>query len=95
MTCWKASRRCACGRSRAWRGKLALGEDWARFVSRIEALGDERLLAPMGEIAEPHGWAKASYLALALHALDEVAHHGGEIGLMRDLYLRQGEQGRL
>ena len=70
-------------------GNLTLKEDWARFVTRIEALGDERLLAPMGEIAEPHGWARASYLALALHALDEVAHHGGEIGLMRDLYLRQ------
>ena len=69
--------------------KLALQEDWARFVARIEALGDERLLAPMGKIAEPHGWPKASYLALALHALDEVAHHGGEIGLMRDLYARQ------
>jgi hypothetical protein len=71
-------------------GVLAMEEDWARFVSRIEALGDERLLAPMGKIAEPTGLADASYLALALHALDEVAHHGGEIGLMRDLYLRQG-----
>ena len=70
-------------------GKHALEQDWARFTARIGALGDERLLAPMGQIAEPHGWAEASYLALALHALDEVAHHGGEIGLMRDLYLRQ------
>jgi hypothetical protein len=70
--------------------KLALEEDWARFVTRIEALGDERLLSPIGELAEPHGWGKSSYLALALHALDEAAHHGGEIGLMRDLYLRQG-----
>jgi len=70
-------------------GKLALQEDWSRFITRIGALGDERLLAPMGEIAEPHGLAEASYLSLALHALDEVAHHGGEIGLMRDLYLRR------
>lgn len=71
-------------------GKLALEEDWVRFVTRVGALGDERLLAPIGKLAEPYGWGEASYLALALHALDEVAHHGGEIGLMRDLYLRQG-----
>jgi hypothetical protein len=71
-------------------GILAMQEDWARFVTRIEALGEERLLAPMGRVAEAAGWSEASYLALALHALDEVAHHGGEIGLLRDLYLRQG-----
>ncbi|MFG2216543.1 hypothetical protein ACGFN1_16930 [Streptomyces sp. NPDC048685] len=29
-------------------------------------------------------------MKLALHALDEVAHHGGEIGLLRDLYLQPG-----
>lgn len=67
-------------------GVQALAEDWERFVSRIAALGDERLLAPMG--VGPRGWAEERYLKLALHALDEVAHHGGEIGLLRDLYLR-------
>lgn len=69
-------------------GVRALAEDWERFVSRIAALGDERLLAPMGR--GPGGWADERYLKLALHALDEVAHHGGEIGLLRDLYLREG-----
>jgi hypothetical protein len=67
-------------------GMEALAEDWEHFVSRIAALGDERLLAPMGM----GPWAHESYLKLALHALDEVAHHGGEIGLLRDLYLREG-----
>ncbi|MFD8749095.1 hypothetical protein [Streptomyces sp. NPDC059616] len=38
----------------------------------------------------PGGWADETYLKLALHALDEVAHHGGEIGLLRDLYLQPG-----
>jgi hypothetical protein len=70
------------------RGVLALEEDWARFIARVEALGDERLMAPMGPRAEEY--ADASFLALALHALDEVAHHGGELGLLRDLYLREG-----
>lgn len=68
-------------------GVQALAEDWQRFVSHIAALGDEHLLAPMG--VGPGGWAKEHYLKLALHALDEVAHHGGEIGLLRDLYLRK------
>jgi hypothetical protein len=69
-------------------GVQALAEDWERFVSRIASLGDERLLAPM--CLGQGGWADEHYLKLALHALDEVAHHGGEIGLLRDLYLRQG-----
>jgi hypothetical protein len=69
-------------------GVQALAEDWERFVSRIAALGDKRLMAPMG--FGPGGWADEHYLKLALHALDEVAHHGGEIGLLRDLYLREG-----
>ncbi len=38
----------------------------------------------------PGGWADETYQKLALHALVEVAHHGGEIGLLRDLYLREG-----
>jgi hypothetical protein len=69
-------------------GVQALAEDWERFVSRIAALGDKRLLAPMG--IGPGSWADETYLKLALHALDEAAHHGGEIGLLRDLYLREG-----
>jgi hypothetical protein len=69
-------------------GVQALAEDWKRFVSRIAALGDKRLLEPMG--LGPGDWADETYLKLALHALDEVAHHGGEIGLLRDLYRREG-----
>ncbi|GAA3465491.1 DinB family protein [Nonomuraea roseola] len=68
-------------------GVQALAEDWEHFISRIAALGDERLLAPIG--LGPGGWADETYLKLALHALKEVAHHGGEIGLLRDLYLRE------
>lgn len=68
-------------------GVQALAGDWNHFVSRIAALGDKRLLAPMG--LGPGTWTDETYLKLALHALDEVAHHGGEIGLLRDLYLRE------
>jgi hypothetical protein len=81
------------GDRHAWPGTAkagveALAEDWERFTSRIAGLGDERLLEPMG--VGPAGFAQETYLKLALHALDEVTHHGGEIGLLRDLYLREG-----
>lgn len=68
-------------------GIQALAEDWERFTSRIAALGDKRLLEPTR--LGPDYWADETYLKLALHALDEVAHHGGEIGLLRDLYVRE------
>lgn len=73
-----------------WPGTAAAGirtmaEDWARFRSRVEILGDDRLLSPMGPRAG--AYAHESYLLLALHALDEVAHHGAELGVLRDLYL--------
>jgi hypothetical protein len=69
-------------------GVQALADDWEHFISRIAALGDKRLLTPIG--MGPGGWADETYLKLALHALKEVTHHGGEIGLLRDLYLREG-----
>jgi hypothetical protein len=67
-------------------GSIAvLAQDWARFVSKVAALGDDRLLQPMA----PRGgsYRHESYLLLVLHALDEVAHHCAEIGVLRDLYL--------
>ncbi|MDT7845422.1 DinB family protein [Streptomyces justiciae] len=68
-------------------GVAALAEDWEHFISRVAALGDKRLLEPIG--IGPGGWADETYFKLALHALKEVTHHGGEIGLLRDLYLRE------
>ncbi|MET9176212.1 DinB family protein [Streptomyces misionensis] len=69
-------------------GVQALAEGWEHFVFRIAALGDERLLAPIG--MDPGGWSDETYLKLALHALKEVTHHGGKLGLLRDPYLREG-----
>lgn len=68
-------------------GTEMLAADWSRFIGQVEALGDERLLRPMGEFGGP--FADESYLLLALHALDEVAHHGAEIGTVRDLYVHR------
>ncbi|HTJ67244.1 MAG TPA: DinB family protein [Actinospica sp.] len=61
-----------------------LAADWSRFRAHVESLGDERMMQPMTEYGG--FYAKETYLLLALHALDEVAHHGGEIGTLRDLY---------
>jgi hypothetical protein len=77
------------GEPRGWPGTalastVMLAEDWGRFRSRVEALGDDRLVRPMA----PRGgtFSHESYLLLALHALDEAAHHFAEIGVLRDLY---------
>lgn len=72
-----------------WPGTAAAGirelaRDWDGFRAHVEALGDDRLLQPMGPAAGPY--ADESYLQLALHALDEAAHHGAELGVLRDLY---------
>lgn len=63
----------------------AMDADFARFRTDVEALGAEGLLDAMGPRAG--AYAEDTYLALVLHAIDEAAHHGAEIGLLRDLYL--------
>ncbi len=40
--------------------------------------------APLGPSWGPY--ADSSTIDLALHVLDEVIHHGAEVGLLRDLY---------
>ncbi|MET7313681.1 DinB family protein [Streptomyces sp. NPDC005571] len=69
----------------AAKGVQMLTNDWSRFRTRVESLGDDRLLQPMGPRAG--AYSHESYLLLALHALDEAAHHGAELGVLRDLYL--------
>lgn len=68
-------------------GVRTLAEDWSGFRAHVESLGDDRLLQPMGPRAGAH--AHESYLLLALHALDEAAHHGAELGVLRDLCLHR------
>lgn len=58
------------------------------FSERITALGEDGIAAPLGPDWGPYG--KEPWAALVVHALDEIAHHGAEIALMRDLYLRLG-----
>ena len=53
----------------------------------VEALGDEGLERPCGP-AEGH-FAEAPLADLVLHINRELIHHGAEICLLRDLYLRR------
>ena len=64
------------------RERLQRAVDWWHVV--LEATTDELLAEPMGPIAgEYEGYTKGSLLA---HELDEVIHHGAEIGVVLDLY---------
>jgi hypothetical protein len=53
----------------------------------VRGLGAEGLAQPCGPAEGP--FADYSMAALVLHINREAIHHGAEIALLRDLYLRQ------
>ena len=55
-----------------------------RWRDGISALDDERLASPLGPKGGP--FAEDPLASLVLHVSRETMHHGGEIGLLRDLY---------
>jgi hypothetical protein len=61
---------------------------YRRWREAISALDDEALSRPLG----PKGadFADDSMAALVVHVNREVMHHGGEIGVLRDLYRATG-----
>lgn len=66
--------------------------EWAyqRWHDGIAALDDDGLRAPLGPKGGPY--AKDPMAGLILHINREVMHHGGEIGLLRDLYRASGAE---
>jgi hypothetical protein len=55
---------------------------WRAGIVRLDDRGwDSPLPASWGG-----RWAEMSTFDLALHVLDEVVHHGAEVGVLRDLY---------
>ncbi len=54
---------------------------WRR---RLAAFSQDDLDRAMGEIAGP--WADHDGTAFVLHILDELIHHGAEVGTVRDFY---------
>ena len=54
---------------------------WRRCLERADESGYHTLLGPIGG-----PYADSTRLAFILHELDELIHHGAEVGTMRDLY---------
>jgi hypothetical protein len=57
----------------------------------LGALGDAEWEAPLGP--SWGAYADDSTFDLALHVLDEVIHHGAEVGVLRDLYSEKASLG--
>jgi hypothetical protein len=60
---------------------------YQRWRDGVAGLSVEELARPVGSSEGPFG--DRSLAALVLHINREVIHHGAEIALLRDLYLRQ------
>jgi|tagenome__1003787_1003787.scaffolds.fasta_scaffold20513832_2 hypothetical protein len=61
-----------------------LARAWQTFRDAIDEGGPAVLAVPVGPEFGPY--ADDSTFALVLHAQHEIAHHGAEIALLRDLY---------
>jgi hypothetical protein len=76
-------------RGREWYGNVApavadLRAAATAFRSTMAALGEDGIWSEMGPRWGPFG--ESPWAALVVHATDELAHHGAEIALLRDLY---------
>jgi DinB superfamily len=63
-----------------------LDEAYGRWIAGVRGLGADGLARPCGPAEGP--FADHPLAALVLHINREVIHHGAEIALLRDLYLR-------
>jgi DinB superfamily len=54
------------------------------FRTQMTAMGEDGIRTKLGPAWGP--FAEATHAALVIHAHDELAHHGAEISLLRDLY---------
>ncbi len=61
-------------------------QPWREGIATVPA---SRWWQPIGPAFGPY--AKESVTDLALHVLDELIHHGAEVSLLRDLYLRKDQ----
>ncbi len=65
-----------------------LDEGHDAWIKGVRGLGADGLAQPCGPAEGP--FADYPIAALVLHIHREVIHHGAEISLLRDLYLREG-----
>ena len=78
-------------RGREWYGEpeaalAAADQAWRAFRAGLVGLGEDGLWRQLGPDWGPY--STDTWTALALHVMDELAHHGAEIALLRDLYPR-------
>ena len=64
-----------------------LDDGWRRWDAGVRSLGEDGLQRPCGPAEGPY--AEHPLSELVLHVNREVIHHGAEISLLRDLYLRR------
>jgi hypothetical protein len=70
-----------------------LDEAHDAWISDVRGLGAAGLVRPQGAISPPE-FADAPMAKLILYINMEIIHHGGEIALLRDLYLWQSSASR-
>jgi hypothetical protein len=63
-----------------------LDDSYPRWIDRVREIGTEGLTRPSGP--DEGEFADEPFSTVVLHINREVMHHGGEIGLLRDLYRR-------
>jgi hypothetical protein len=96
---WHIGNECLCGFAKVGFGLDPLGlpadrwyPDAAGSIDGVRRAWDgyrggiteERMHSVLGPKFGPY--AEATYAAQVLHVLDEVIHHGAEVGMLRDLY---------
>jgi hypothetical protein len=64
-----------------------LRQAYDRFRTHIANVDSATLTDPMGAVAKT--FASSSRGAFILHELDELIHHGAEVAVLRDLYVRR------
>lgn len=64
---------------------------YAAWLAGVRGLGQDGLAQPCGPAEGP--FAERAMAALVLHVNRELIHHGAEIALLRDLYLRRRPEG--
>jgi hypothetical protein len=64
-----------------------LDANYQRWRAGMAGLTPQEWMTPLGPSWGPY--AEDTKADLALHVLDEVIHHGAEVGLLRDLYLHR------
>jgi hypothetical protein len=70
-------------------GLALLDEHYAAWSTGVRGRDPDGLARPIGPLEGP--FADYPFAALVLHINREAIHHGAEIALLRDLYLRRDE----